>query len=167
MSDDSMGANPEVATALTQQMVGGLETAHYGFPLYSRLRYFAPERRPGIPANVAALVDSMSATEVAVTLVNLDQTEARTVVVQAGAYGEHRFAAAAGSARATAPTSGCAWSPAAPNGSCSSRPATPSSRPSRSLGPRRVAAPRHPQRFRCHKAFPAVLKPTVDLERFG
>ena len=100
MSDDSMGANPEVATALTQQMVGGLETAHYGFPLYSRLRYFAPERQPGIPANVAALVDSMSATEVAVTLVNLDQTEARTVVVQAGAYGEHRFAAA-GSARAT------------------------------------------------------------------
>ena len=102
MSDDSMGANPEVATALTQQMVGGLETAHYGFPLYSRLRYFAPERRPGIPANVAALVDSMSATEVAVTLVNLDQSEARTVVVQAGAYGEHRFGeAVAGSARAT------------------------------------------------------------------
>ena len=49
-----------------------------------------------------ALVDSMSATEVALTLVNLDQTEARTVVVQAGAYGEHRFGqAAAGSARST------------------------------------------------------------------
>ena len=49
---------------------------------------------------MAALVDSMSAGQVAVTLVNLDQVEARTVVVQAGAYGEHRFgAAAAGSAR--------------------------------------------------------------------
>ena len=102
MSDDPNGSNPAVVTALTQQMLGGLETGHYGFPLYSRLRYFDPERRrPGIPPNVAALVDSMSATEVAVTLVNLDQVEARTVVVQAGAYGEHRFgAAAAGSARA-------------------------------------------------------------------
>ena len=51
---------------------------------------------------MAALVDSMSATEVPVTLVNLDQTEARTVVVQDGAYGEQRFGqAAAGPARAT------------------------------------------------------------------
>ena len=50
MSDDPMGANPAVVTALTQQTVGGLDTAHYGFPLYSRLRYFDPERRrPGIP----------------------------------------------------------------------------------------------------------------------
>ena len=51
---------------------------------------------------MAALVDSMSDTDVVVTLVNLDQADARTVVVQAGAYGEHRFGqATAGSARAT------------------------------------------------------------------
>ena len=44
----------------------------------------------------------MSATEVAVTLVNPDQTEVRTVVVQTGAYREHRFSQAfAGSARSS------------------------------------------------------------------
>lgn len=101
MSDDPNGSNPAMVTALTQQMIGGLETAHYGFPLCSRLRYFDPERRrPGIPPNVAALVDSMSDVDVSVTLVNLDQVESRTVVVQGGAYGEHRFdTAVMGSAR--------------------------------------------------------------------
>ena len=102
MSDDPMGANPALTTALTRLMLGGYEPLHYGFPLHCRLRYFDPERRrPGIPPAVAALVDSMSATEVAVTLVNLDQVRARSLVVQAGAYGEHRFGTvAAGTARA-------------------------------------------------------------------
>ncbi len=103
MSDDPNGSNPAMETALTQQKLGGLETAHYGFPLHCRLRYFDPERRrPGIPPNVAALVDSMSDTEVAVTLVNLDQVEGRTVVVQGGAYGEHQFEdVAVGSTKST------------------------------------------------------------------
>ena len=44
----------------------------------------------------------MSATEVAVTLVNLNQVMGRSVVVQAGAYGEHRFGVVtAGATRAT------------------------------------------------------------------
>ena len=103
MSDDPMGANPALTTALIRLMLGGYEPRHYGFPLHCRLRYFDPERRrPGIPPAVAALVDSMSATEVAVTLVNLDQVTGRSVVVQAGAYGEHRFGVVtAGTARAT------------------------------------------------------------------
>ena len=40
---------------------------------------------------MAALADSMSATDVAVTLVNLSQVAGRSLVMQAGAYGEHRF----------------------------------------------------------------------------
>ena len=98
-----MGANPALTNALTRLMLGGYEPRHYGFPLHCRLRYFDPtRRRSGMPPAVAALVDSMSASEVAVTLVNLDQVSRRSVVVQAGAYGEHRFGTvAAGATRAT------------------------------------------------------------------
>jgi len=36
-------------------------------------------------------VDTLTADSTAVTLVNLNPVESRTVTVQAGAYGEHRF----------------------------------------------------------------------------
>ena len=42
---------------------------------------------------MAALIDSMTPTEVSVTLVNVSQVTPRTVIVQAGAYAEHRFTA--------------------------------------------------------------------------
>ena len=44
-----------------------------------------------MPEDVGALVESMSADEMTLTLVNTDQVEARTVVVQGGAYAEHQF----------------------------------------------------------------------------
>ncbi len=44
----------------------------------------------GIPEDVTALVDTMTDTQVAVTLVNVNQSEAREVLVQMGAYGEHQ-----------------------------------------------------------------------------
>jgi hypothetical protein len=60
--------------------------------LHSRFRYFDPvKRRAGLPEDVGALVDSLSADSAAVTLVNVNPIEAREVVVQAGGYGEHRF----------------------------------------------------------------------------
>jgi hypothetical protein len=40
---------------------------------------------------VAALVESLSADEVVVTLVNINQIESRKVVVQGGAFAEHRL----------------------------------------------------------------------------
>jgi hypothetical protein len=56
------------------------------------VRYFDPERRrAGIPEDVAALVETMTADDMTLTLVNLDQVEARTLVVQGGAYGEHQI----------------------------------------------------------------------------
>ena len=39
---------------------------------------------------MAALVDELTADSVSVTLVNVNQVQARTVVVQGGAYGEHQ-----------------------------------------------------------------------------
>jgi hypothetical protein len=59
------------------------------------LRYFDPTRlRAGTPEDVAALIDKVTGEEVTVTLVNINPTQPRTVVIQAGAYGEHQFVGA-------------------------------------------------------------------------
>ena len=95
MSDDMNSLQPAITRALTELMLGGLPTGRDGHPLHARLRYFDPERRrAGVPEDVAALVARMTDTETSVTLVNVNQVEARTVVVQGGAYGEHQIAAA-------------------------------------------------------------------------
>jgi hypothetical protein len=60
--------------------------------LHCRLRYFDPEnRRAGIPEDVAALVERLTNDAVTVLLVNINPVKPRTVVIQAGAYGEHQF----------------------------------------------------------------------------
>ena len=61
-------------------------------PLNARLRYFDPDRqRAGVPEDVAALVSELSDTQTTVTLVNLNPSQPRRVVVQGGAYGEHQI----------------------------------------------------------------------------
>ncbi len=92
MSDDMNPLNPAAIDALNRLMLGGIPTGRVGFPLHARLRYFDPvRRRPGVPDDVAALVERMSADETELILVNLDQVRARTVIVQGGAYGEHEI----------------------------------------------------------------------------
>jgi hypothetical protein len=90
LSDDPNHLNPAVTETLTQLMLGGLPTGRDGYPLHCRLRYFDPvERRAGIPEDVAALVEKLTADEVVVTLVNTSPVHPRAVVVQGGAYAEH------------------------------------------------------------------------------
>ena len=102
LADGVLDVNPCSVTALMHQTMGALHIARPswapssanagGSPLYARLRYFdADARRAGLPPDTAALIDRMTATETGVTLVNLSQTEARTVVIQGGGYGEHRI----------------------------------------------------------------------------
>ena len=75
--------------------MGGIHPGKNGLILHCRLRYFDPlQRRAGVPADVAALIDEMTDDEVAVRLVNTNQLDARTVVVQAGGYAEHHFVTA-------------------------------------------------------------------------
>ncbi|MEJ7604966.1 MAG: hypothetical protein WKF37_01550 [Bryobacteraceae bacterium] len=44
-----------------------------------------------MPEGVAALVEKLEADAATLVLVNVDSVEPRTVAVQAGGYGEHRF----------------------------------------------------------------------------
>ncbi len=69
-------------------------------PLYCRSRWFDPAaHRTGLPEDLAALVEKLTDSSVTLTLVNLNQLEERSVVVQAGGYGEHQFQTATAGGR--------------------------------------------------------------------
>ena len=92
LADNMMDFNPVAVDALIRLSLGGLPPGRDGGLLNARLRYFEPaRRRAGLPEGVAALVSQMTDTEAVVTLVNVNKAEARTVVVQGGAYAEHRI----------------------------------------------------------------------------
>jgi hypothetical protein len=92
MSDDMNDMNPATTGALTRLMLGGLPTGRDVHVLHARVRYFDPaRRRAGLPEHVGALVERMREDEVTLRLVNLDTVDARTLIVQAGAYAEHQF----------------------------------------------------------------------------
>ena len=92
LADNMMDFNPASVGALEQLMWGAFPPGRAGELLNARLRYFDPQRkRAGVPEDVGALVSEMNDTRTVVTLVNLSATETRSVVVQGGAYGEHRI----------------------------------------------------------------------------
>ncbi len=91
LADDPLMVSPAAVANLVQLTTGGLYPGHDGSPLHARLRYFDPaRRRAGLPQDVAALVEKLTADQVTVTLVNTSAVEPRVVIVQGGAYGEHR-----------------------------------------------------------------------------
>jgi hypothetical protein len=95
LADDSMRFNPATVANLVHLAMGGLHHGNRTLVLHTRVRYFDPEkRRPGLPADVAALVEKMTADETVLTLVNVSPIHARRVIVQAGSYGEHAFTTA-------------------------------------------------------------------------
>jgi len=75
------------------QLTLGAPLPHYnGGLLISRLRYFdAQRKRAGLPTDVGALVSQMTDDRTELQLVNLSKTEARELIIQAGAMGEHNF----------------------------------------------------------------------------
>ena len=92
LADNMLDYNPVSTESLVQLMWGALMPGRPGGLLDARLRYFDPERqRAGIPEDVAALVSELSDTQTTVTLVNLNPSRARTVIVQGGGYGEHQL----------------------------------------------------------------------------
>jgi hypothetical protein len=91
LADYLLGMNPVATDGLLNLTLGG----HFAgriWTLHSRFRYFDPERRrAGLPEDVGALIEKLSADSATLTLVNVSPVEARTVIVQAGGYGEHQF----------------------------------------------------------------------------
>jgi hypothetical protein len=94
LSDDPLPYNPATTVnTLIQQQLGGLIPRH-GEPLHARVRYFDPKhQRPGLPQEVAALVESLTTDSVTLSLININQTEKRDVIIQSGAYAEHQITA--------------------------------------------------------------------------
>jgi hypothetical protein len=90
-----MRFNPATVANLVRLTLGGLHHGNRTLVLHTRVRYFDPDkRRPGLPADVAALVEKMTSDETVLTLVNLNPVHTRRVIIQAGAYGEHQFTTA-------------------------------------------------------------------------
>ena len=62
LSDDILAREPVALDSLTELMLGGLPPGNARPVLHCRLRYFDPERRrPGLPPDVAALVERLTA----------------------------------------------------------------------------------------------------------
>src|SRR6185295_19597209 len=98
LADDPMKYNPASVHALLALTMGGVHPGVGGNSLVARLRYFdANKRRPGLPEDVAALVEKLTADSATLTLVNGSQLAPRTVIVQGGAYAEHQITAVSGS----------------------------------------------------------------------
>src|SRR6476646_4675788 len=92
LADNMLDYNPAATESLVQLMWGALLPGREGGLLNARLRYFDPDRkRAGVPADVAALVSELSDTRTVVTLVNLNPSQPRTLIVQGGGYGEHQL----------------------------------------------------------------------------
>jgi hypothetical protein len=84
--------NPLTLEGLVQLTMGAPLPVYNGGHLMAAVRHFDPiSRRPGLPADVGALVEKVEAGRVGVRLANLSPLHPREVILQAGAYGEHRF----------------------------------------------------------------------------
>lgn len=92
IDDNNWPPNPVIVKALIQTTMGSPAPLYNGGILRATVRYFDPyEQRPGLPSDVSALVDELSADKVCIQLVNTGHSETRTLIVQAGAFGEHSF----------------------------------------------------------------------------
>jgi hypothetical protein len=102
LADYLLELQPVQTDALTNLTIGGYFANGRIWTLHSRFRYFDPEnRRAGLPKDVGALVEKLNADSATVTLVNTNPIEPRTLVVQAGGYGEHQFESAATDGKTT------------------------------------------------------------------
>ena len=83
---------PVVPEALVQMTMGTPAAIYNGGLLQAHVRYFDPQaRRAGLPPGIAALVEHVDARSLTVRLVNTDLVAGRSVVLQAGSFGEHEF----------------------------------------------------------------------------
>lgn len=84
--------NPVVLEGLVQLTLGAPNHIYHGGLLHASVRYFDPARkRPGLPSDVAALVERLTPNGIRLQLVNLNPAKSRKVILQAGMFAEHQF----------------------------------------------------------------------------
>ena len=84
--------NPILTNGLCQMTMGAPFQCFNGGLVCARVRYFDMDRRrPGLPQEVAALVETLESERTVVQLVNTSPIEAHRLIVQGGALGEHSF----------------------------------------------------------------------------
>ena len=88
-----LSLDPMPTDNLVRLTIAGLPVHKRGEMLHSYVRYFDYDnRQPGLPQGVAALVTGIAPDATTVELVNTNLFESRMLIVQGGAYGEHRIA---------------------------------------------------------------------------
>lgn len=84
--------SPIYFEGLAQMIMGAPMHISHGGLQHGKVRFFDAElQRPGLPADIGAIVDSLTATTIGMKIANTSTTTSRSLVVQAGAFGEHRF----------------------------------------------------------------------------
>ncbi len=90
-----LNRNPVSCAGLVLTALGAPMPIYHGGLLHAQVSYYDEEaQRPGLPPQVAALVEQVDATGIVLHLVNLDPVRRAAVVVQAGNFGEHLFTGA-------------------------------------------------------------------------
>ncbi|MBI3428612.1 MAG: hypothetical protein HY050_00840, partial [Actinobacteria bacterium] len=85
--------NPVYFEGLAQMTMGAPMHISHGGLQHGKVRLFdGLKMRPGLPEDVAVIVDGLTATTISMQAVNVSKTHLRRLVIQAGAFGEHRFA---------------------------------------------------------------------------
>ncbi len=90
--DDTYPNNPVVIKALQQTTMGTPQTIYFGGLSRATIRYYDTDQlKPGLPSEVAALVEQIQKDDITLYLINLDPVQTKKLVLQAGAFGEHQF----------------------------------------------------------------------------
>jgi hypothetical protein len=84
--------NPVYFEGLAQMLFGAPMHISHGGLQHGKVRYFDGEKsRPGLPEDVSAMVDQVNADALRVVVANLNKIQPRTLILQAGSFGENRF----------------------------------------------------------------------------
>lgn len=83
---------PVYMESLVQLTLGAPMHISHGGLQHACVRYFdVQEKRPGLPQSVAVLVKELTHCSVTLEMVNVNLIAQRTLIIQAGGFGEHQF----------------------------------------------------------------------------
>ena len=84
--------SPIYFEGLAQMTMGAPMHISHGGLQHGKVRFFDGElQRPGLPRDVGAIVDTLTSTTIGMKIANTSTTQSRSLIVQAGTFGEHTF----------------------------------------------------------------------------